>query len=131
MIIAKLHDHYKTVDPAQWAYRSFLPHEIACKHCGELLENIDALTKLQALREDMNRPIVLNSAYRCPTHNARLPRASPNSLHKLGRAFDIRTRGWSRQEHAALLVAAGRIFAGGIGVYTTFVHVDNGPNRRW
>lgn len=70
--------------------------------------------------------ISIVSGYRSPAHNAKVGGASA-SQHMEGRAADIRVKGCTPQEvHEALLrlFKAGKIEIGGLGLYTTWVHVD-------
>ncbi len=109
---------------ARWP--NFLPKELACSHCGELVIDTQALDALQAQRE-RSGPIVVTSAYRCPIHNAMVGGA-PLSSHKTGKAIDqaLRRRHGAAAEADAL--AAG---FKGIGRYRTFIHTDTGRKRSW
>jgi uncharacterized protein YcbK (DUF882 family) len=44
--------------------------------------------KLELLRDDYGKPMIVTSGYRCPTHNERVGGVS-GSLHTLGRATDV------------------------------------------
>lgn len=102
-----------------WPY-SFKREEVACRCCGELVEDEDALQALDRLHDMLPR-IKINCGYRCPIHNAKVGGA-PLSQHKLGKAFDLSLRGpYSREEVVAAAQAAG---FKGFGHYKTFVHVD-------
>lgn len=75
------------------------------------------------------------SGYRCPATNERLRTTrgggvAKRSLHMDGRALDIRLPGVPLAE---LRDAAVALRAGGVGYYPAerFVHIDNGPLRRW
>lgn len=104
----------------------------------EVLENIKLLANnLQALRNELNRPIKINSGYRSPEHNAKIGGVK-NSQHVKGKASDIVVSGLTPNEVAEqieLLIEKGLMMQGGIGVYDNFVHYDiyyNGKNkRRW
>lgn len=124
----KFYDNWKDVDLDEWRWPNFAPQEIACHGDGSLLIDYESMDMLQALRELMGKPLVINSAYRSPIYNAFLPGASPKSQHTLGKAFDIRLWGFTRQE---LKRAARAVGFTGIGDYDTFVHVDTGPTRYW
>jgi len=77
----------------------------------------------------MDVPFQINSAYRCPIHNARIGGA-PLSMHKFGRAFDIALT--DHVDREKLIKCALQVGAGGIGEnYKTFVHVDTGRRRSW
>ena len=107
----------------------FSVNEFKCRHCGKVI-NIDPLliAKLECLRASIgNKPILINSGYRCETHNKNVGGAK-NSYHMKGKAVDIRINGDMKE----LAKMADRIFyKGGVGIYKTFIHVDVGPSRRW
>lgn len=117
------------------ATRNFTWRELECRcGCGTRFIDSSALLKLQALREHMSRPLIINSAARCPLHNARIGGA-PLSQHRStnlrpSTAFDISLRGHDKQ---SLIFAAEAVGFGGIGTsYNTFLHVDDrGYVARW
>lgn len=116
--------------PTWWADRwpNFTPERIACRHCGELLIDPEALDRLQAARwVPSGGPLVIWSAYRCPIHNA-LVGGAPRSMHKYGRAFDVRTSVAQRDDHERRAIAAGFT---GFGYYRNFLHIDTGRRRSW
>ncbi len=83
----------------------------------------DLLDRLQALRDALGRPVIINSGYRNPAHNAAVG-GSPTSYHLRGMGADIRVPGISPQ---ALADAARQVGFRGIIAYATFVHVDVRP----
>ncbi len=95
-----------------------------CKLAGEL----------QALRDNLGKPITVISGYRTPEHNAAVG-GSKNSLHMTARAADIRAQGITPEAvHAAILrlIDSGRMQDGGLSLYPTFVHYDiRGHKARW
>ena len=69
--------------------------EFRCKCCGstgspQAVANIEALVEnvLDPAREKLGAPIVVNSGYRCPRHNAAVGGVT-NSQHMKGEAADI------------------------------------------
>lgn len=80
---------------------------------------------LQKMRDILGAKILLNG-YRCPEHNAEVPNAAKASKHMQGMAADITVEGKTPAEVAA---CAERVGFKGIGLYDTFVHVDNRPNK--
>lgn len=68
-------------------YPNFTHGEIACKHCGALFINLEAMDSLQALRYRVG-PLSVTSGYRCAEHPAEKGKAQPGA-HWYGRAFDI------------------------------------------
>jgi len=116
--------------PTVQATSSFAWQEIACKcGCNAAYVQQDALNKLQSLRDLLGKPIILNSACRCPIHNARVGGA-PQSQHRAtennpSTAFDISLHD---QDKEAIIYAAKAVGFKGLGItYNSFVHVDNRP----
>jgi uncharacterized protein YcbK (DUF882 family) len=116
--------------PTALATTAFTWREISCKcGCNSAYVQQEALTKLQSLRDLLGKPITLNSACRCPIHNARVGGA-PQSQHRAtenspSTAFDISLH---EQDKEAIIHAAKAVDFKGLGVnYNSFVHVDNRP----
>lgn len=103
--------------------RYFKPSEFTCPCCGEGFDHMsqELLTHLDAARHMAGIPFVINSAYRCEKHNAKVG-GVPGSAHTKGLAVDIAAQG-SRQRFiiAQALMARGLTR---IGVASSFVHVD-------
>ena len=70
------------------------------------------------------------SGYRNRQYNANCGGAS-NSNHMYGKAMDLLYIGGSAEERRRMLVAAIEAGAKGIGLYNSFIHIDNGPFRTW
>ena len=101
----------------------------------EVLQNIKELaTNLQVLRDELKAPIIINSGYRSPSHNARVGGAK-RSQHLLGTASDIVVIGHTPQEVAFVieeLIRAGKMKQGGLKAYNSFTHYDiRGVRARW
>lgn len=72
--------------------------------------------------------ITINSAYRTARRNATIEGAARNSLHVAGKAVDITMRGVTLSQ----LEQMARFYnVGGIGIYSTFIHLDTGRVRTW
>lgn len=97
-------------------------HEFACS-CGCGFDTVDheLIILLEAIREQFDRPITINSGCRCPDHNAAVG-GSENSQHLYGRAADIVVK-----DTPAVIVAeaAKMLDAPGLGEYENFTHVDS------
>lgn len=107
---------------------NFSELELACKCCNMLYYRQDLIDKLEALRKAAgNRPVTINSGYRCAKHNAAVGGVS-TSQHLLGKAADIEVAGLAPAKVAEL---AEKVGFGGIGLYDSFCHVDVGPKRKW
>ena len=119
--------------------KNFKIKEFECKGgCDmplEVYENIIKLaSQLQFLRDYTGRPITINSAYRCPDHNAKVG-GSKTSQHLLGKAADITIQSLKPAEVFVLiedLIDMGHLLQGGLGLYDTFVHYDIRKTKaRW
>lgn len=75
-----------------------------------------------------NHPIVINSGVRTQRHNDALEGAAKNSMHLVGKAADITLQGTSLRDLGSMAKFYG---AGGVGEYSSFVHVDVGRVRSW
>ena len=120
--------------------KNFSKSEFECK-CGcempqDVLDNIKILAEqLQIVRNKLNKPIKINSAYRCKYQNDITVKGSKNSQHKLGLAADIVVNGMSPNGVFGFvnkLMALDIIKRGGLGQYNTFTHFDiRGYISRW
>lgn len=82
---------------------------------------------LEALRQELGVPFVINSGYRCPAHNKRVGGAQ-NSFHVQGLAADIALpKGYTAEEFTNICLKHGFT---GVGKYSTFVHVDVRPGKQ-
>lgn len=98
-------------------------------------ELVDILCQI---REHFNSSIIINSAYRCASHNTKVG-GSPKSQHTLGSAVDFVVKGVKTEEvHQYVLDNFGER---GLGIavkhnfdnpYAGFVHIDTrGKKARW
>lgn len=110
--------------------KNFKLVEFEC-NCGMKHVRLDSklLILLQRLRDRLGKPIIITSAYRCPSHNAKVGGAS-KSQHLYGTAVDIKVRGISPKEVAKVAQTLGFT---GIGTYRTFTHIDvrSGGLAKW
>lgn len=106
--------------------RSFAVRELRCPcGCGYGLELEDyeevMLDGIQAMRDRVGRPLGVNSALRCPIHNAAVG-GVPRSTHQRALAVDFGTA--STFERRELVDAAVELEVPGIGVARGFIHCD-------
>ena len=73
--------------------------------------------------------VKINSGYRSPGKNASVGGAS-KSKHMTGDAIDVRVSG-DYKTRAEFVVAASRAGFTGIGVYSSFIHLDIAGRRAW
>jgi uncharacterized protein YcbK (DUF882 family) len=108
--------------------KNFQAREFDCKcnKCPETPIDLDHIKRLQKLRDDLGASITINSAYRCPTHNAAVG-GEKNSIHMKGQATDIVVEGMTPNE-----VADACEHFDGLGRYDSFTHIDSrGSKARW
>ena len=78
------------------------------------------------------RDIRITSGYRTRETNELLRQrgygVARNSLHMVGKAIDFSLPGINIRE---LSIKAQEFCGGGVGTYSTFVHIDSGSARRW
>jgi uncharacterized protein YcbK (DUF882 family) len=97
--------------------------------------NIQKLAcQLQTLRDHLSVPITINIAYR-PVFYELSKGRSGNSQHTLGKAADIKVKGFTPQQIAdeiEKLIEKGDMLQGGLSAYSTFVHYDIRKTKaRW
>mgnify|MGYP001803481590 FL=1 len=107
-----------------WRWPNFSIAELACRCRGRFCDRAywhDAafLDQLQALRDEAGKPIIINSAHRCPQWNAYVGGA-PHSRHKQ-LAVDIALAGHDRGE---LYRKSRTLGFTGLGLAQTFLHLD-------
>ena len=119
---------------------NFSLEEFKCKDGSDipntaLLNIVELARNLEVLRTAINKPITINSGYRSPKYNAKLPGAVKDSQHLRGTAADIKVAGMTPKEVALViegLIESGKMKEGGVGVYPTFTHYDHrGRKARW
>lgn len=123
--------------------KHFSDKELRCKCCGRLppeaKENLEALVDnvLDPVRELYGSPILVNSGFRCPLHNAAVGGVA-KSQHLLGEAADITTGSPAENLKLARLIAQlGHydqmiIYVNADSTEPQFIHVSwkrNGGNR--
>lgn len=111
--------------------KNFSTKELACPCCGKFIKVPRLIGALQRLRDYLGMEIYVNSSTRCARHNREVG-GQPNSRHLCGEAADIYVAGLTPKELAAAAETIPDFRAGGIGIYSTFVHVDvRGHRARW
>lgn len=105
-------------------YKYFTESEFARLSPSCSLANMspDFMNRLDYARELYGKPIVLNCAYRSVSWD-KLHGRSGHGYHTFGRAVDIKCT--SSQERFALVKALLDAGFTGIGLYGSFIHVDD------
>ena len=102
----------------------FKSTEFDCKckgYCSTTILDTRLIEYLQRIREHFNKPVYINSGYRCYTHNKNVGGVS-KSKHLLGMAADIRVKDTAPIDVARYAESIG---VKGIGLYDTFTHIDS------
>jgi len=104
----------------------FPAHELQCNcGCGTNEFSPHTLERLNNLRRTYGKPIILNSAYRCPEYNTKM---GYTQTHASGQAVDIRIQ---RKDAMKLLPLIFRAGFTGLGINqkgnTRFIHIDDLP----
>lgn len=115
--------------------KDFSRKEFRCrcgrKDCDAAPIDMKLVTALQALRDLIGVPIIINSAVRCVRHNRRVGGVR-NSRHLEGIAADIYCPELSPKELAKFAAMIPEFDKGGIGLYDWGIHVDvRGRRARW
>lgn len=101
--------------------------DVAVKMDIELFK-ILARGQLWLAQYGYNQPLIITSAYRTLQTNLSTEGAVYNSLHLYGKAADLKYPGLPIYYLASLFRSFG---ASGIGLYSTFLHVDTWKERVW
>lgn len=110
---------------------NFKVKEFACKDGSDVVFVAPELIEiLQQIRTHFAKAVIINSGYRTPTHNKKEGGAA-YSQHLYGTAADIRISGVNPKDIASFIETLMPT-KGGIGIYSTFVHVDVRKEKsRW
>jgi uncharacterized protein YcbK (DUF882 family) len=101
-----------------------------CKKCNFAQPDSELLIALEQIRTYFNKPVLITSACRCESHNAKVGGA-PDSAHKQGIAADIVVKDVSPAEVQSI-VSTWFAHCYGIGSYNTFTHIDvRHKKARW
>lgn len=108
----------------------FHDSEFVCPCCDGGIVADELVSKLQQLRDTINKPIHITSGYRCSTENKKIG-GHPNSPHLLGEAADIQIKGLST---VTIAMIASKIKGIRIGMYPNHLHIDvrpANPSKYW
>lgn len=116
-------DEYFYLDGRKTDFRI---REFRCRDGSDAIKVDAGLVRiLQQIRDYFGKPVVVNSAYRTESYNAKVNGAS-RSKHLYGMAADIRIEGVTPLMAAAYAESIG---INGIGMYDSFLHVDTRKER--
>ena len=79
--------------------------------CHYTLVNRELTDSFETLRQLIDRPLTVNSGYRCAFHNAdKKVGGRPTSNHTRGSAIDISLKGFNEKERATIIYHANDLF---------------------
>lgn len=108
--------------------KNFHSDEFACKDgSNKILIDVDLVSVLQKIRDDIGSAIKINSGYRTEAYNQKVSGAK-KSYHLKGRAFDISSKAADPMKLAKLAERQG---VKGIIRYQTFTHIDSRETKYW
>lgn len=117
----------KSSDNLQFGYFSSKEFVCKCGQCPYLLLSEDLVDKLNQLRSKLDKPIHINSGYRCYARNFKIGGA-PFSMHVYGMAADISISDLAPKD----FINVARTIFKSIGTYSTHLHVDvRGETLEW
>lgn len=107
-----------------WTFRNFKRDEFVCS-CGCGFDDVDPLlvSTLQRLRDEVQRPVIVNSGCRCKSHNATV-KGSKSSQHLRGKAADIKIDGMTSLQ---IIDVLKRLYLDG-EIYVGYVYAINGAS---
>lgn len=116
----------------RWDWKNFSKEELMCKcGCGKMKICVTSLNRLQILRDTINKPMQVTSAYRCPEYNSIVSSTGLTGPHTTGRAFDIGVFGGRASTIVSLADPAGfhRVGVNQKGEQSyRFIHLDDIPS---
>lgn len=121
--MVEVNAYSKTADGNRRLSSNFKVSEFACKDGSDAILVAPRLVMvLQTIRDHFGAAVTINSAYRTPQYNDKVGGVA-QSQHCYGTAADIVVKG---QKPADVAAYARKLMPdwGGVGVYSTFTHVD-------
>lgn len=118
---------------SEWRWKNFTREELQCKQTFECEMVPSFMDRLQALRIEYGKPMVVSSGYRSPRHSIERNKKRPGS-HAMGCAVDIAVSGADALRLIELAIMKGFT---GIGVKQTgphsqrFIHLDDAAPQIW
>lgn len=111
--------------------KNFKVKEFACTDGSDpIFIDSELVNVLQKIRSHFGKTVTITSAYRTPDKNKAVG-GQAYSQHLYGKAADIKVKGVTPKKVAAYAETLLKN-KGGIGTYSTFVHVDvRATKARW
>lgn len=114
--------------------KNFKVKEFACSGYDTVKIDTNLVKILQKIRDKFGKSVTVTSGYRPAYYNSKIPTASKNSKHVLGRAADIKISGVSPIEVAMYAQSIGAmgiglyVYCNETGIMNGFVHIDTRAN---
>lgn len=112
--------------------KNFDIEEFACPCCGEAKMDAVFLSAIDRARDVAGVPFVINSGYRCASHNEAVG-GKPTSSHTRGMAADIKAV--DSRSRFKIMEALVEVGFNRIGVANSFIHADvddsKSPDVMW
>lgn len=102
-------------------FKYFKLEDFDCQETGENRMDEKFIHALDELRDACGFPFIITSGYRSPNHTIEARKNTPG-MHTKGIAADIAVNGGAQRR--AIVERAIRMGFNGIGVASSFVHVD-------
>lgn len=118
----------KAIAELSWFWRDVRDADKALWIDPTLFDFVSSVQSTMASIHGSMLPFVLTSGYRTSRHNAMIENAARNSLHLDGLAGDLKVPGYRPR---SLAIAAMTFKGGGVGLYSSFTHLDVGAIRCW
>ncbi|KKL46568.1 hypothetical protein LCGC14_2344220 [marine sediment metagenome] len=124
----QIYDHWRDVPKDKWPWPNFTPFEMRCRGTDRLIVVPAFMDRLQGLRTLLGKPLLVSSAYRDPSYNAKVSSTGRMGPHTTGRAIDLLVYGERAYHVAGSAYAAGFT---GIGLRQEgafnhrFIHLDD------
>lgn len=121
--MVEINAYSKAKDGSKKLSTNFTVKEFACKDGSDAVLVAPRLVMvLQSIRSRFGRAVTINSAYRTPQYNVKVG-GVVHSQHCYGTAADITVKG---KTSAAVAAYARQLMPdwGGVGIYSTFTHID-------
>lgn len=118
---------------SEWRWKNFTRQELQCKQTFECVMVPSFMDRLQALRAEYGKPMVVSSGYRSPRHSIERNKKRPGP-HAMGCAVDVVVAGADAVRLIELAIMKGFT---GIGVKQTgpysqrFIHLDDAAPQVW
>jgi len=112
---------------------NFSVDEFSCKHCGVCRAEMSFVRLVQKLRDEISRPLEINSGFRCAAHP--VERSKPPgtfSAHTYGIAADISCPSLSLKALFNAILQHPELKGLGVNPWQNYIHIDaRSKPARW